>query len=179
MSLWDGKKDTSIRKIANLQRISTMLTQRRLRLLGHILRMDECRLPRKLLVCASPQGRRSVGGQRMRWNDLAEDRNEWRNQIWAATQKVNFKKEEQEKYRKDEQKHRHEARQTTSEFVLHCSFDGCGFTAVNHAGLVNHQRQKHGQSLTSQCQYCHQTFRQQGLHNHERFRCQRTSTPPI
>ena len=70
VSLWDGKRDTSIRKIANLQRISTMLTQRRLRLLGHILRMDEFRLPRKLLVCASPQGRRSVGGQRMRWNDL-------------------------------------------------------------------------------------------------------------
>ena len=80
--------------------------------------MDECRLPRKVLVCASPQGRRSVEGQKMRWNDLilkdlrtcnldgvlrilAEDRNEWRNQIWAATQKVNFKKEEQKKYRKN------------------------------------------------------------------------------
>ena len=38
------------------------------------------------------------------WRILAEDRNEWRNQVWAATQEVNFKKEEQEKYRKDEQK---------------------------------------------------------------------------
>ena len=28
--------------------------------------MDECRLPRKLLVCASPDGRRSVGGQRIK-----------------------------------------------------------------------------------------------------------------
>ena len=27
------------------------------------------------------------------WRILAEDRNEWRNQIWAATQEVNFKKE--------------------------------------------------------------------------------------
>ena len=51
------------------------------------------------------------------WRILAEDRNEWRNQIWAATQKVNFKKEEQEKYRKDEQKRRREARQRTSEFA--------------------------------------------------------------
>ena len=76
------------------------------------------------------------------WRILAEDRNEWRNQIWAATQEVNFKKEEQEKYRKYEQKCRHEARQTASEFALHCSSDGCAFTAVNHAGLVNHQRQK-------------------------------------
>ena len=47
-----------------------MLTQRCLRLLGHILRLDECHLPRERLVCASPQGRRLVGGQRMRWNDL-------------------------------------------------------------------------------------------------------------
>ena len=31
------------------------------------------------------------------WRILAEDRNEWRNQIWASTQEVNFKKEEQEK----------------------------------------------------------------------------------
>ena len=82
------------------------------------------------------------------WRILAEDRNEWRNQIWAATQEVNFKKEEQEKYHKDEQKRRHEARQMESEFTLHCSSDGCGFTAVHHEGLVNHQRQKHGQSLT-------------------------------
>ncbi|XP_062498912.1 uncharacterized protein LOC134176248 [Corticium candelabrum] len=162
-----------------------MLTQRRLWLLGHILRLDKCRIRRKLFVCASTQGRRSVGGQRMRWNDLvlrdlrncnldgvwrilSEDRNEWRNQIWAATQELNFKKEEQEKYRKNEQKRCCEAKQTISEFALHCSFDGCGFTAVNHAGVVNHQRQKHGQSLNSQCQYCHQTFSQQGLHNHDR-----------
>ena len=90
------------------------------------------------------------------WRILAEDRNEWRNQIWAATQEVHFKKEEQEKYRKNEQKCRRKARQTASEFALHCSSDGCGFTAVNHADLVNHQRQKHGQSLTSEYQYCHQ-----------------------
>ena len=140
--------------------------------------------------------RRSVGGQRMRWNDLllrdlrncnldgvwrilAQDRIEWKNKLWTATQEVNFKKEEQEQYRKDEQKRRRETRQMASEFALHCSSDGCGFTAVNHVGLVNHQRQKHGQYLTSQCQYCHQTFSQQGLHNHERFCCQRTSTPLI
>ena len=46
------------------------------------------------------------------WRILAEDRNEWKNQIWTATQEVNFKKEEQEKYRKGEQKRRREARQT-------------------------------------------------------------------
>ena len=52
------------------------------------------------------------------------------------------------KDRKNKQKRRCETRQTTLKFDIHCSLDDCGFTAVNHAGLVNHQRQTHGQSLT-------------------------------
>ena len=72
MSLWDRKRDTSIRKIAHLHRVSTMLTKRCLQLLGHILCMDTSRLPRKLLVCAPSQGRRSMGGQKLRWNDLVQ-----------------------------------------------------------------------------------------------------------
>ena len=32
--------------------------------------MDESRLPRQLLVSALPSGKRSVGGQKCRWNDL-------------------------------------------------------------------------------------------------------------
>ena len=55
-----------------------------------------------------------------------------------AAQDINTKKEAQEKDRKDEQKRRREARQWTSDLALHCSIDGCGFTALNHAGLVNH-----------------------------------------
>ena len=114
VSLWDGQRDTSIGKIAHLQRVSTMLTHRRLRLLGHILRMDENRLPRKLLVCALFRGRRSAGGQKLRWNDqvvrdlrscdlnddwrtIAQDRSEWRSKIRAATQKLNITKEAQER----------------------------------------------------------------------------------
>ena len=51
VSLWDGKRDISIRKIAQLQTISTMPTQTRLWLLDHILHMDEGRLPKKVLGC--------------------------------------------------------------------------------------------------------------------------------
>ena len=186
VSLWDGQRDTSIRKTARLHRISIMLTQRRLRLLGHIMRMSEDRLPRKLLVCAPSQGRRSAGGQRMRWNDqvlrdlrdcnlddkwkiLTQDRSEWRQKVWTETGHLNDTKEAEEKTRKDEQKRRREARQTSSDLALRCTEEGCGFIALNHAGLVNHQRQTHGPSSTGQCQFCHQTFKLQGLHNHERF----------
>ena len=70
--------------------------------------------------------------------------------MWTATQDINTRKEAEEKDRKDEQKRRHEARQSTSNLDLLCNIESCGFTALNHAGLVNHQRQKHSQSLTAQ-----------------------------
>ena len=111
------------------------------------------------------------------WRTIAQDRSEWRSKIRAATQKLNITKEAQEKGLKDEQKRRHEARQSTSILALHCNMEGCGFKAINHADFVNHQRQKHEQSLTGQCQSCLQTFNRQGLHNHERFCHQRMHTP--
>ena len=191
--LWDGQRDTSTRKAAHIQRVSSMLTQSRLRLLGHIMRMPADRLPRQLLVCAPPHGRRSAGGQKLRWNDLVlrdlqscnldgewralpQDRSEWRNRVRIGTSNLNRQKEADEKDRKDEQKRRREARHTTSVLALHCDEVGCGFTALTQAGLVNHQRQKHGLSLTDQCKFCHQTFNRQGLHNHERFHNNRTNS---
>ena len=193
VSLWDGKRDTSIRRSTHLQRISTVLTQRRLRLLGHIMRMGEDRLPRKLLVCAPSHGKRSAGGQKMRWNDqvlrdlkscnlevdwrtLTQDRSEWRGRIRSETSDLNDTREAAEKHRKDEQRHRREARQTASDLALLCTEEGCSFSALSHAGLVNHQRQKHGPSFTGQCKFCHKAFNRQGLHNHERFCHQRSAT---
>ena len=38
--------------------------------IGHLARMEESCLPRQLLVSALPSGKRSVGGQNCRWNDL-------------------------------------------------------------------------------------------------------------
>ena len=46
VSIWDKKRNTSIRKMAQQQRVSSIVSQRRLRLLGHIVRMDDHRLPK-------------------------------------------------------------------------------------------------------------------------------------
>ena len=95
ISIRDNKRNTSIRKAAKQQRVSSLLSQRRLRFAGHLVRISGNRLPCKLLVCSLPFGRRSVGGQKCRWNDLllrdlrkiglgddwkskAMDRNEWK-----------------------------------------------------------------------------------------------------
>ena len=188
VSVRQKKRHTTIRKMAKQQRISSILTQRRLRFLGHLSRMPNERLPKQLLVSAPVGGQRSAGGQKRRWNDVvsselkqcnlsgtwreqAQERDSWRNTIKHSVEVLNKQAEDTEKSRKDEKKRRREQRLIDSENTLHCSHPGCSFQALNKAGLSNHQRQRHSTILRVQCQYCHQAFNQQGLHNHQRF-CQ-------
>ena len=70
ISIRDMKRNTTIRKLAKQQRISSILSQRRLRFLGHLSRMGDHRLPKQLLVSALVGGQRAPGGQKLRWNDL-------------------------------------------------------------------------------------------------------------
>ena len=148
--------------------------------------MSGNRLPRKLLVCSLPFGRRSVGGQKCRWNDLllrdlrkiglgddwkskAMDRNEWKWIVRERVESVNKSKETREKKQKDERKRRREGRQMTYEAALKCAHPECEFVALSKAGLTNHTRQKHQQPQLAQCSQCHRTFHRQGLLNHQRF----------
>ena len=99
--------------------------------------MNEIRLPCQLLVSALPSGKRSVGGQKCRWNDLlvrdlkkfgleedwrceAMDRQEWRQIVKREVELVNERDELQEKKQKDDRKRRREGRQMASEAALHC-----------------------------------------------------------
>ena len=56
-----------------------------------------------------------------------------------------------------------------AEVMLECPESGCGFVAQSRAGLGNHRWQKHSASVLTlvPCQFCRQTFRPQGLRNHE------------
>ena len=192
ISVRQKKRHTTIRKMAKQQRISSILTQRRLRFLGHLSRMSEDRLPKQLLVSAPAGGKRTAGGQKRRWSDLvsndlkqcnlskswreqSQERDSWRATIRRRVELLNNQAEDKEKACKDEQKRRRQQRLLVSESALHCNHPGCSFQARNQAGLTNHQRQRHFTTQTIQCQYCHQAFHQQGLHNHQRF-CQ--SRPP-
>ena len=79
------------------QGISSLLTQRRLRFLGHLSRMSEERLPKQLLVSAPVGGKHTAGGQKRRWSDLVSNdlkqcnlSKSWREQAqehdsWRAT----------------------------------------------------------------------------------------------
>ena len=185
ISVRQKKRHTTIRKMAKQLRVSLILAQRRLRFLGHLTRMPNERLPKQLLVSAPVGGKRSVGGQKRRWNDIvandlkqcnlsgfwreeAQERGSWRATIKLSIELLNKQAEEIEKDRKDVRKRRREQRLIDSENALCCCHPGCSFQALNKAGLINHQRQRHSNISRIQCQYCHQTFYQQGLHNHQR-----------
>ena len=186
ISIRDNKRNTSIRKTARQQRVSTLLSQRRLRYAGHLARMDDSRLPRKLMVSALSSGKRTAGGQKCRWNDLlardlkkiglgedwrskAMDRHEWRRFVKERAQSVNEHDELKEKKQKDDKKHRREGRQMAAEDALHCEYSECTFVALNRAGLTNHTCQKHQPPQLNQCTHCNRTFNRQGQANHQRF----------
>ena len=45
VSRWDKMRNTELRSLAGLERVEIMLMRRRLRWLGHVQRMEGCRLP--------------------------------------------------------------------------------------------------------------------------------------
>ena len=194
ISLWEEKRNTEICKVAKQQRMSSGLMRRRLCFVGHIERMKDERVPKKLLVCAPEHGKRSVGGQRLRWSDVvnrdlkrcglercwrerALDRDSWRQDIAVKTEELNAEDEKEEQHKKDENRKMRVERQAQAEAALACDWPGCTFQAVNRSGLVNHQRQSHSTPQLTPCPYCGKEIRHQGLYNHKRF-CKARPTVP-
>ena len=188
VSVKEKRRHTDIRARANIDTVETMVRKRRLRWLGHVARMDPERIPRQLLVCKFETGRRTVGGQKMRWADavtkdlkrckldkdwraIAQDRDKWNAMVESRVNDLNAEAEELEKRKKDERKERREKRSMLAQMELKCPEQGCGFYAQNKAGLVNHQRQKHRavSQETSPCPHCGGQYRKQGLYNHVKF----------
>ena len=94
--------------------MSSILSQRRLRFLGHLAHMDNSRLPKKLLVYTLVGGSHAVGGQKCRWNDVvlsdlrrcgleedwrayAQNRRMWRHTIKEHVENLNNCDEQREK----------------------------------------------------------------------------------
>ena len=121
VSIRQKKRHTTIRRMTKQQKLSSVLSQRRLRFLGHISRMKDSHLPKQLLVCAPVDGKRAAGGQKYRWNDLvsrglkscelSEDWREFahsgclrRKVIHDHVEYFNVLAEKEEKRQKDERK---------------------------------------------------------------------------
>ena len=94
---WQGKiPDTEVLKKAKMQSVHTPLKLAQLRWTGHVTRMPDERLPKKVLYGELQEGKRSQGGQKKRykdtlkaslkdfniptdcWEQAAQDRTKWR-----------------------------------------------------------------------------------------------------
>ena len=77
------------------------------------------------------------------WRHVVGDQKEWRGTVFTLVEELNVRSEEPEKQWKDEWKKRKEGSVMPGSMWL-CNIGGCAFGAQSKAGLVNHQRQKHG-----------------------------------
>ena len=108
-----------IRRRAGIDSLESILTQRQLRWAGHVIRMPENRLPRRVMYGELTLGRRGVGAPRKRYKDRlkhclrscyippeqletrAEDRYEWRMTCSRAATVFNDKYDELANVRQD------------------------------------------------------------------------------
>lgn len=93
---WRIRNNSELQQLYDAPMIIADIKARRLRWLGHVQRMKEQRIPKKILH-AKPEGRRSAGRPRLRWLDdveadlrklgvrnwkqLAMSRSEWRTEV--------------------------------------------------------------------------------------------------
>ena len=136
---------------AGMDSIEAALVTSQLRWTGHVLRMNEERIPKQLLYCELENGKRNVGGQKLRykdvikrhlksadinvdtWETLAADRNEWRSTLHSGKQTI------QRKF-VDASDQRHYRRHNPG--VNPCSICGKMFHTIR--GVLQHQRILHG-----------------------------------
>ena len=70
---WQDKvTNNSVLGRAGIPSMYTLLKQRRMRLLGHVVRMDDGRIPKDLLSGELAQGKRPTGRPQLRYNDVCK-----------------------------------------------------------------------------------------------------------
>ena len=153
---WQDKiSDTEVLQRAKAQSIYTMLQKAQMRWTGHVCRMPDHRIPKQLLYGELLQGKRTAGGQKKRFKDslkaslkdfnmntdswelLAQDRPNWRRQIYAGAQTAENLRAAAAERKRFFRKAR--AVSTTNTAPTHtCPSCGRGFLA--QIGLISHLR---------------------------------------
>ena len=141
-----------IRRRAGIDSLESILTQRQLRWAGHVIRMPENRLPRRVMYGELTLGRVGVGPPRKRYKDRlkhclrscyippeqletrAEDRYEWRMTCSRAATVFNDKYDELANVRQDR---RHRPQDPAN--LVHI-FDVCDRACASRIGLISHRR---------------------------------------
>ena len=141
-----------------MQSIHTLL-KAQLRWTGHVTRMPDERLPKKILYGELQVGKRSHGGQKKRykdtlkaslkafnipivsWEQIAQDRTKWRGLIKRGTSEYEANRISEAEQKRAQRKARAKASPTelsSSGLFLSCSICNRQFRAK--IGLINHLR---------------------------------------
>ena len=137
--------------------LESLLGRRQLRWIGHVIRMEDHRLPKQILYGELSSGRRRAGGQKKRHKDLiknvlnkfdlapgmleplARDRNDWRRRCFEGAGKCEQKRNERMRLRR-ERRHQHQnlnaAQEEDGGFPCHI----CGKVCRALIGLQSHLR---------------------------------------
>ena len=150
----DMVPDTEVFSRAGLPSIFTILMQSQLRWAGHVARMPDQRLPKKLLFGELEQGKRSAGGPKKRfkdtlkaslkafnishetWEQIAVDRSRWRAAVKQGAKSC-------EKSRTTTAEHRREARKNSaykSPLAANIPCPHCPRKFQAQIGLISHLR---------------------------------------
>ena len=134
-----------------MESVEATLAATQLRWLGHVARMNDSRIPKKILYGELAEGKRKQGGQKLRykdvakrhlkamdldvnsWEDRAADRGRWRSSLYNGRQTIHRKMvaaTELRHYR------RHNPGDNNT-----CSM--CEGTFHTERGLLQHQRMMH------------------------------------
>ena len=155
---WQGRiPDTEVFKRAGMQIVQTLLKLAQLRWTGHVTRIPDERLPRKILYGDLQVGKRPHGGQKKRYKDtlkaslknfniptesleqIAQDRAKWRGLIIRVAGEYEAKRISEAEQKRAQWKARAKASPTDlSSSDLSCSI--CHRQFRTKIGLISHQR---------------------------------------
>ena len=158
----DRRTNNSVLEETNSTSIEAIIIRHQLRWAGHVVRMPDSRLPKKIMYSELRNGQRNQGGQFKRfkdvlkanlkkclintndWENTAMDRPAWQQNIYRGSQHF----EQQRRRQMDDKRNRRKERERLVEACLQQQrpADGgwmchhCGRVCGSRIGLFSHQR---------------------------------------
>ena len=182
----EGKNMFAVRRELEISSLRTKIETRTLQRIGHVLRMPDHRLTKKVVLGRWTEERQQKGLLRggiiaywkrlfresgLDWtkaSGLVSDRKKWKEIVRKRNKEMTTWEEEMSEWRRTEAK---PLRVKTFPKNDHsCGVENCSFVAKSTAGLAQHIRLKHAETKkVFKCSNCARTFKQKGaLTNHSR-----------
>ena len=155
ISWQDRVPNKDVLECAGIPSMFKMLSQRRLRWLGHIRRMEDGRLPKDVLYGELTSGSRPVGRPMLRYKDVckrdmkpavispgsweaaAADRSNWRHMVRTGVRRAEARREELWHHKRERKRARAASAPSQPTFYT-CSY--CNKDCLSRIGLYSHSR---------------------------------------